>query len=83
MFPGVKPGDQWCLCAQRFAQAYQAGKAPKLYLSRTHERTLDHVPLEILLEYAVDREEAEATLGRANDARAALEASFKVLDPKE
>ena len=80
MFPGVKPGDQWCLCAQRWAQAYNEGKAPKLHLKRTHERTLDHVPLEILLDYAVDRAAAEAELMVVDAARKALEASFSVLD---
>jgi len=40
MFPGLKGGDIWCLCAQRWVQAYQAGKAPKLFLQATHEKTL-------------------------------------------
>lgn len=40
MFPGLKDGDIWCLCAQRWAQAYNAGKAPKLFLQATHEKTL-------------------------------------------
>lgn len=40
MFPGVKPGDRWCLCAQRWVQAQMNGAAPKLYLLATHEKTL-------------------------------------------
>lgn len=53
-FPGLKPGDQWCLCAERWKEAYDAGMAPKVVLRATHVRTLDYVPLEALLEYAID-----------------------------
>ena len=42
-FPGVKPGDCWCLCATRWVQALQAGKAPQLKLLATHEKTLSIV----------------------------------------
>ena len=52
-FPGVKPGDQWCLCAGRFLQAHQEGCAPNVRLEATHTRTLDEVPLDILEKYAV------------------------------
>lgn len=72
MFPGLKEGDLWCLCAQRWAQAYQAGKAPELYLQATHEKTLDYVPFEILREYALDKEEADERLGDLNDQRERL-----------
>jgi len=51
-FKGLKPGDQWCLCAGRFLQAHQEGAAPKLRLTATHARTLDIVPLEVLQRYA-------------------------------
>ena len=40
-FPGLKPGDQWCLCAARWREAYEAGRAPKVRLDATHERALD------------------------------------------
>ena len=53
-FPGLKPGDRWCLCAARWKQAFDAGKAPKLVLAATHERTLAIVPLETLKAHAVD-----------------------------
>ncbi|MGE5271304.1 MAG: DUF2237 family protein [Thiohalocapsa sp.] len=53
-FPGLKPGDCWCLCAARWKEAFDAGKAPRLRLSATHEATLDIVPLEILKKYAID-----------------------------
>ena len=55
-FPGLKAGDQWCLCAARFLQAHEEGAAPKVRLRATHIRTLDIVPLSILRPYAVDLE---------------------------
>ena len=51
-FPGLKPGDQWCLCAGRFLQAHEEGCAPKVRLEATHARALDVVPMEILKEHA-------------------------------
>ncbi|PWR01524.1 DUF2237 domain-containing protein [Meridianimarinicoccus roseus] len=51
-FPGLKPGDQWCLCAGRFLQAHDDGCAPEVNLSATHERALDIVPLSVLTQYA-------------------------------
>jgi uncharacterized protein (DUF2237 family) len=63
-FPGLKEGDIWCLCAQRWAQAYNAGTAPKLYLRATHEKTLDYIPLEILRIFALDADEADAVLNK-------------------
>ena len=51
---GLKPGDQWCLCAARFLQAHEEGAAPQVRLHATHIRTLDIVPLSILKDYAVD-----------------------------
>ena len=84
MFPGVMPGDQWCLCAARYAQAVQAGKQPKVHLARTHERTLDHVPLEVLLENGVDEDAARATLESVDEQRQALEGLFsRVANPSE
>lgn len=50
-FPGVKPGERWCLCATRWVEAYQANMAPKLVLEATHESMLELVPLEILQEF--------------------------------
>ena len=47
-FDGLKPGDQWCLCASRFQQAAEEGCAPLVHLSATHMRALDIVPLELL-----------------------------------
>ncbi len=53
-FAGLKPGDQWCLCAARFLQAHEEGAAPRIRLAATHRRTLDVVPLEVLRQHADD-----------------------------
>ena len=47
-FPGLKPGDRWCLCAARWYDAYRAGMACPVVLAATHERALDLVPLAAL-----------------------------------
>ena len=51
-FPGLKPGDKWCLCAGRWKEAWAAGKAPPVLLEATHEATLKYVPLEELVKHA-------------------------------
>ncbi|MGA0716074.1 MAG: DUF2237 family protein [Gemmobacter sp.] len=53
-FPGLKPGDQWCLCAARFLQAHEEGAAPRIRLAATHARTLEIVPIEVLRAHALD-----------------------------
>ena len=53
-FEGVKPGDGWCLCAARWLEAFEDGRAPRAYLMRTHKRALEVVPFEKLREYAAD-----------------------------
>ncbi len=53
-FPGLKPGDCWCLCALRWVEALQAGVAPRLALAATHEAMLEYVPLAELKKYAFD-----------------------------
>ena len=53
-FPGLKPGDKWCLCAARWVQALEARKAPRVVLSATHEMMLDYAPLAELKKYATD-----------------------------
>ena len=52
-FPGLKPGDRWCLCAARWREAFEAGKAPLVDLESTHERTLEFVTLKDLQDYAL------------------------------
>ena len=53
-FPGLKEGDGWCLCAERWVEAYEVSMAPKLYIKKTNLRTLDIVPLNILKKFAID-----------------------------
>jgi len=53
-FPGLKPGDRWCLCAPRWKEALDDGQAPPLVLESTHEETLAIVPLGVLRDYAAD-----------------------------
>ena len=52
-FPGLQPGDRWCLCAPRWQEALQAGQAPQVVLEATHERALDYISLEDLKAHAV------------------------------
>ena len=51
-FPGLKPGDQWCLCALRWKEAFEAGKAPQVILEATNEKTLDYIALNDLIAHA-------------------------------
>jgi hypothetical protein len=53
-FPGLKDGDRWCLCALRWLEAHEAGRAPPVFLQSTHERVLEIVQLDDLLPYALD-----------------------------
>lgn len=52
-FPGLSPGDRWCLCASRWVQALEEGKAPRVVLEATHERTLEFVDLAALQRHAI------------------------------
>jgi uncharacterized protein (DUF2237 family) len=52
-FPGLQPGDQWCLCAARWQEAFAAGKAPEVILEATHMSALEWVNLEDLRRHAV------------------------------
>ena len=49
-FPGLKKGNKWCLCAIRWQEAYKEGYAPKVILEATHEKALDYIKLESLIE---------------------------------
>jgi len=53
-FAGLLPGDRWCVCADRWYAAYEAGAAAPVVLASTHERALEAVPLAALREHAVD-----------------------------
>lgn len=54
-FPGLNPGDRWCLCAARWKEAYDAGMAPDVVLDATHMSALEFASLEQLQEHALDR----------------------------
>jgi uncharacterized protein (DUF2237 family) len=62
-FPGLKPGDRWCVVAARWRQAYDEGVAAPVVLASSHERALDVVPLEWLREHAVDVPSDPRSLG--------------------
>jgi uncharacterized protein len=53
-FPGLQPGDRWCVVAERWAQAYEAGVAPPVLLACTNARALEVIDLAVLRPYAVD-----------------------------
>ena len=62
-FPGLEPGDRWCVVAVRWFEAYEAGVAAPVVLAATHLRTLDVIPLEALRAHAVDVPSDPRSLG--------------------
>ncbi len=52
-FPGLKPGDRWCLCAARWQEALAVGVAPPIDLAATHAQVLEYVSIDILRQYAI------------------------------
>lgn len=61
-FPGLIEGDQWCLCALRFQEALEAGMAPKVILSATHESALEIIKLEDLKAHAIEENQEELNI---------------------
>ena len=60
-FPGLRPGDRWCVCAARWLEAHEAGCAPPVLLAATHERALELIEIDTLLAHAIEPEsDAEA-----------------------
>lgn len=53
-FPGLNPGDKWCVCALRWKEAFDAGCAPEVILEATHEKSLDYVNLDDLISMSSD-----------------------------
>lgn len=51
-FPGLKPGDRWCLCLGRWLEALEAGVAPRICPRATNQSVLEHVSIEVLEKYA-------------------------------
>ena len=58
-FPGLAPGDRWCVCADRWREAYDAGRAPTVVLGATHVRALEVVPIEALIARAAQADPVE------------------------
>lgn len=54
-FPGLKPGDKWCLCAVRWQEAFEAGFAPPVVLEATHEKALEIIAKDDLNSFAIKR----------------------------
>ena len=55
-FPGLKPDDRWCLCLGRWIEAHNSGNAPQISLKSTHTSVLEFVDLDVLKDFAVDKE---------------------------
>ncbi len=53
-FPGLKEGDRWCLCANRWLEAYKSDSAPAIIAKATNVKALDIIPMEIIKEFAID-----------------------------
>ena len=62
-FPGLKPGDRWCVVAVRWLQSYHAGAPAPVVLASTHARALETIPLSVLREHAVDVPADPSSLG--------------------
>ncbi len=53
-FPGLKPGDRWCLCAMRWLEAHEHGAAPRVFMRSTHQRATEVIPINLLHQFARD-----------------------------
>ena len=53
-FPGLKSGDHWCICAERWKEAYDCGKAPKLFIKKSNKKALTIIKIEILKKFSLD-----------------------------
>jgi uncharacterized protein (DUF2237 family) len=67
-FPGLEPGDRWCVTAHNWLRAHEAGVGAYVVLAATHERALEVVPLEVLEQYAVDVPADPGALGPSGPA---------------
>ena len=66
-FPGLEPGDRWCLCAGRWKEAAQAGVAPPVILEATHEAALEVLSLDVLKAHAIDTSPSSGNGARTSD----------------
>lgn len=62
LFPGLKPGDCWCLCAARWQEALEAGVAPPIKLAATHMSALEFISLADLERYAIDKDDLDLSV---------------------
>ena len=62
LFPGLKPGDCWCLCAARWQEALEAGVAPPVKLAATHIAALEFISVADLERYAIDRDDLDLSV---------------------
>ena len=53
-FPGLKPGDKWCLCANRWLEAFEAGVAPRILAKATNLKTLEIISMDMIRKFALD-----------------------------
>ena len=60
-FPGLKPGDRWCLCALRWKEAFDAGCAPEVILEATHEKALEYIKLDDLKSMSTDAQNKDGS----------------------
>ena len=58
-FPGLKPGDKWCVCALRWKEAFDAGCAPEVILEATHVKTLEYIDLSILVKMSLSNQDLD------------------------
>ena len=58
-FPGLKPGDKWCLCVSRWLEAEEAGVAPPVILAATHKKALEYVALDLLQRYQYSTDKSQ------------------------
>ena len=62
LFPGLKPGDCWCLCAARWQEALEAGVAPPIKLAATHMSALEFISMADLEHYAIDKDDLDLSV---------------------
>lgn len=66
-FPGLQPGDRWCICLLRWLEALEADVAPKILLEATHMSAIEHISMEKLLEYGLDSDRAPGSLTETDE----------------
>lgn len=83
IFPGLRGGDKWCLCAARWEQARLAGCPPRVFLRATHEKTLQYTTIDHLKANAVDLDESEEDIRRLDILREEAMRIAGLADPQK